>query len=148
LRYISKAEAERRTAAHWIATQLLPTLRERNHSFTDTPVTPPRFAEMLAMLAKNEINANAAKEVMGHLFEDDDTPAEIVDKYGFRQVSDAGQLEKIVDEILASNVDAVKDYRNGVEKAMGYLIGRAMQASKGKGNPKMIKEMLAKKLDV
>jgi aspartyl-tRNA(Asn)/glutamyl-tRNA(Gln) amidotransferase subunit B len=137
-----------RTAAHWIAAQLLPTLRERNQNLMDTPVTPLRFSEMLAMLVKNEINANAAREVMSHLFENDQTPAEIVDRCGFRQVSDEGQLEKIVDEILASNVDAVKDYRNGVEKAMGYLIGRAMQASKGKGNPKMIKEMLAKKLDV
>jgi aspartyl-tRNA(Asn)/glutamyl-tRNA(Gln) amidotransferase subunit B len=135
-----------RTAAHWIATQLLPALRERNQTFMDTPVTPPRFAEMLAMLAKNEINANAAKEVIGHLFENDETAAEIVDKYGFRQVSDAGQLERIVDEILAANPDAVNDYRNGVEKAMGFLIGRAMQASKGKGNPKIIKEMLTRKL--
>jgi aspartyl-tRNA(Asn)/glutamyl-tRNA(Gln) amidotransferase subunit B len=135
-----------RTAAHWIATQLLPALRERNHTFVDTPVTPLRFAGLLPMIEKNEINANAAKEVMGRLFENDETPAKIVDKYGFRQVSDAGQLEKIVDEVLAANPDAVNDYRNGIEKAMGFLIGRAMQASKGKGNPKLIKEIMVRKL--
>jgi len=144
---VVKHNVSPRTAAHWIATQLLPTLRERNQNFTDTIVTPLRCAGLLTMLEKNEINANAAKEVMGRLFDSDQSPAEIVEKYGFRQVSDTGQLEKIVDEILAANPAAVNDYRNGVEKAIGFLIGRAMQASKGKGNPRLIKEILTKRLE-
>ncbi|MEN6320574.1 MAG: Asp-tRNA(Asn)/Glu-tRNA(Gln) amidotransferase subunit GatB [Syntrophaceae bacterium] len=144
---VVKNNVSPRTAAHWIATQLLPTLRERNQNFTDTIVTPLRCAGLLTMLEKNEINANAAKEVIGRLFDSDQSPAEIVEKYGFRQVSDTGQLEKIVDEILAANPAAVNDYRNGVEKAMGFLIGRAMQASKGKGNPRLIKEILTKRLE-
>lgn len=135
-----------RTAAHWVATQLLPALRERNQNVSDTAVTPYRFAGLLAMLEKNEINANGAKEVLRHLFDNDHTPAEIVEHCGFRQVADTGRIEKIVDEILAANPEAVNDYRSGVEKAMGFLIGRAMQATKGTGNPKMIKEMLAVKL--
>ena len=98
------------------------------------------------MLEKNEINANAAKEVLRHLFENEHTPAEIVEQHGYRQFSDAGRIETIVDEVLAANPEAVQDYRNGVEKAMGFLIGRAMQACGGKGNPKIIREMLARKL--
>ncbi len=135
-----------RTAAHWLATQLLPALRERGQSCADTPVAPQRFAGLLAMLEKNEINANAAKEVLRYLFENERTPAEIVERHGFRQFSDTGRIEAIVDEVLAVNQEAVNDYRNGVEKAMGFLIGRAMQACGGKGNPKIIKEMLAGKL--
>lgn len=144
---VVKHNVSPRTAAHWIATQILPALREHNQNFTDTIVSPLRCADLLAMLEKNEINANAAKEVMGRLFDSEQTPSEIIDKYGYRQVSDAGQLEKIVDEVLSANPAAVNDYRNGIEKAVGFLVGRSMQASKGKGNPKMIKEILTKKLE-
>ena len=143
---VVKTRVPPRTGAHWLATQLLPALRERNQTISDTRVTPHRFAGLLTMLEKNEVNANAAKEVLRHLFESDQTPSEIVEQFGFRQFSDTGQLEKIVDEVLAANPGAVNDYRNGLEKAMGFLIGRAMQASGGKGNPKIIKEMLIKKL--
>ena len=144
---VVKHNVSPRTAAHWIATQLLPALKEHDQNFAGKTVIPLRFAGLLVMLEKNEINANAAKVVMGHLFENDQPPSEIVEKYGFRQVSDTGQIEMIADEILAANPAAVNDYRNGIEKAMGFLIGRAMQTSKGKGNPKLIKEILTKRLE-
>jgi aspartyl-tRNA(Asn)/glutamyl-tRNA(Gln) amidotransferase subunit B len=135
-----------RTATHWMATQLLPAMRERNQSFSDTPVTPVRFAGLLALLESDAINANAARDVLVHLFESDRMPETIVEQYGYRQVSNTDQLEGIVDQILASNPAAVNDYRNGVAKAMGFLVGQAMQASKGKANPKRIREILAAKL--
>jgi aspartyl-tRNA(Asn)/glutamyl-tRNA(Gln) amidotransferase subunit B len=73
-------------------------------------------------------------------------PGAIVEQYGYRQVSNTDQLEGIVDQVLAANPAAVTDYRNGVAKAMGFLVGQAMQASKGKANPKLIREILAAKL--
>jgi aspartyl-tRNA(Asn)/glutamyl-tRNA(Gln) amidotransferase subunit B len=135
-----------RTATHWMATQLLPAMRERNQSFTDTPVTPVRFAGLLALLERDAINANAARDVLVHLFESDRMPETLVEQYGYRQVSNTDQLEGIVDQVLAANPDAVNDYRNGVAKAMGFLVGQAMQASKGKANPKLIREILTGKL--
>jgi aspartyl-tRNA(Asn)/glutamyl-tRNA(Gln) amidotransferase subunit B len=136
-----------RTVTHWMATQLLPALRERNQGLSDTSVTPGRVAGLLSLLEKDEINANTAREVLSHLFESDQPLAAIVDQYGFRQVSDTDQLLKIVDEVLDANPSAVNDCRNGVAKAIGFLIGQAMQASKGKGNPKLIRELITKKLD-
>jgi aspartyl-tRNA(Asn)/glutamyl-tRNA(Gln) amidotransferase subunit B len=135
-----------RTVTHWMATQLLPAMRERNQSFSDTPVTPVRFAGLLALLECDAINANAAREVLARLFESDQMPGAIVEQYGYRQVSDTDQLEGIVDQILAANPAAVSDYRNGAAKAMGFLVGQAMQASKGKANPKLIREILTRKL--
>jgi len=135
-----------RTAAHWIATQLLPALREKNQNFADTPVRPERFARLLALLGKNEINANASREVLAILFTDNQSPEAIIEQRGFRQVSDTGALEALVDKILAENAAAVSDYRNGTAKAAGFLIGQAMQASKGKANPKLVKEIFMKKL--
>ena len=135
-----------RTAAHWIAAQLLPVLKERNQSYADTTVAPVRFAGLLILLEKNEINAKAAREVMELLFDSDQMPTDIIEKQGFQQVSDAGRIEAIVHDVLAANPSAVNDYRNGVGKAMGFLMGRAMQALKGKGNPKLIKDVLENKL--
>jgi aspartyl-tRNA(Asn)/glutamyl-tRNA(Gln) amidotransferase subunit B len=135
-----------RTATHWIAAQLLPAMRERNQAFTDTSVTPMRFAGLLTLLDGGAINANAAREILGRLFESDQTPEAIVERLGYRQVSDADQLEGIVDQVLAANPAAVNDYRNGVAKALGFLVGQAMQASKGKANPKLIREILTARL--
>jgi len=136
-----------RTVTHWIATQLLPALKERNQNITDTPVTSLRFSELLAMLERNEINANAAREVLDYLFDSDKSPADLVEHHGFRQVSDTTQLAGLVDTVLAENPSAVSDFHKGVAKAMGFLIGQAMQASKGKANPKLIREILTRKLD-
>lgn len=136
-----------RTVTHWIATQLLPALKERNQSITDTPVMSLRFSELLAMLERNEINANAAREVLAYLFDSDKSPADLVEHHSFRQVSDTTQLAGLVDTVLAANPSAVSDFHKGVAKAMGFLIGQAMQASKGKANPKLIREILTRKLD-
>jgi len=135
-----------RTALHWITSQLSPELKTRNQGFTDTIVTPLRLAALLALLEKNEINANAAREVLKRLFDSELDPSEIIDQQGFRQVSDSDQIETVITEVLAANPSAVEDFRNGVDKAMGFLMGRAMQALKGKGNPKLMKEALEKKL--
>ncbi len=135
-----------RIATHWIATQLLPAMRERNQSFTDTPVMPERFAGLLSLLERATINANAARDVLARLFESDEPPETIVERNGYGQVSDAKQLEEIVDRVLTANPAAVNDYRNGTAKAMGFLVGQAMQASQGKANPKLIREILTGKI--
>jgi len=136
-----------RTAMHWLATQLLPAVKERKMELASQPVTPERFAALLKMLAGDEINANAAREVLTHLFESGESPEEIVKARGFKQVSDAGALEAMIDQALATQAAAVADFRAGQGKALGFLIGQVMQASGGKANPKIIRELLAKKLN-
>ncbi len=135
-----------KTAAHWLSTQLIPVLKERHQTALDTPVTPGRFGGLLAMLGRDEINTNSAKEVLTRLFDSDRSPDAIVEQYGFRQVSDTAELEAIVDQIVAAHPSAVADFRNGKEKAKGFLVGQAMRASKGKANPKVIQEILAARL--
>lgn len=135
-----------RTGMHWLITQLLPALKERQQDPGNTPVTPARLAVLLNMLARDEINANAAREVLGQLFASNDSPETIVSALGFRQVSDPNALDKLVDRVLADQPTAVADFRSGQGKAMGFLIGQVMQASEGKANPKVIRELLMKKL--
>lgn len=135
-----------RTIVHWIATQILPALRERNQDISDTPVTPGRLRELLTMLERDEINAKSAREVLLKLFDSDETPQVLVEKFGFRQVSDTSELEGLVEAVLQANAAAVEDFKSGTAKAMGFLIGQAMQASKGKANPKLIREILLERL--
>jgi len=136
-----------RTAMHWLATQLIPAVKDRGQELGSSPVTPARFAVLLKMLSQNEINANAAREVLLHLFDSDEAPEAIVSARGFRQVSDHATLDSLIDKVLSAEPAAIADVRSGQGKAMGFLIGQVMQASGGKANPKIIRELLAKKLD-
>jgi len=135
-----------RTAMHWLTTQLLPAVKERQQELSSSPVTPARFAALLKMLSQDEINANAAREVLVHLFDSDEAPEAIVGARGFRQVSDHAALDSLIDQVLAAQPAAVADVRKGQGKAMGFLVGQVMQASGGKANPKVIRELLAKRL--
>lgn len=135
-----------RTAVHWIATQLLPALRDCDQTVTDTTVTPERLAGLLVMLERDEINAKSARGILLKLFESDQSSEAIVEQFGFKQVSDTEALETIVDEILSANPQAIDDFKNGIAKALGFLIGQAMQVSQGKANPKLVKELLMQRL--
>ncbi len=98
------------------------------------------------MLAKEEINANAAREVLIQLFNGNETPEEIVKTRGFKQVSDPGALDSLIEKVLSAQPAAVADFGSGQGKALGFLIGQVMQASGGKVNPKIIRELLIRKL--
>ncbi len=136
-----------RAAMHWLTTQLMPAAKDRNQELSQAKVTPARLAALLKMLARDEINANAAREVLAHLFASDESPEAIVSAKGFKQVSDRGEIDSLIDKVLADQPGAVADFKNGQGKALGFLIGQAMQASGGKANPKVIREILTKKLE-
>lgn len=135
-----------RTAMHWLTTQLIPAVKERGQELAQIKVTPARFAALLKMLSNDEINANTARDVLAHLFDSNETPEAIVSAKGFKQVSDRGALDEMIDKVLGEQAAAVADFKSGQGKAMGFLIGQVMQASGGKANPKIIRELLAKKL--
>ncbi len=135
-----------RTAMHWVTTQLMPALKERQRELSGSPIAPARFAVLLRMLSRDEINANAAREVLAHMFDSGESPEAIVGARGFQQVSDPGALDAMIDRVWEAHPAAVADVRAGQGKAMGFLIGQVMQASGGKANPKKIRERLAQKL--
>ena len=135
-----------RLAVQWLAGQFLPLLKERNVVLAESSLAPDRFANLLLMLERDEINANAAKEVLKKMQESRLSPEEIVAKFGYRQVSEASELEGIVDRVLKENPSAVENFLKGASKAMGFLMGQAMQASGGKANPRLLKEILTRRL--
>jgi aspartyl-tRNA(Asn)/glutamyl-tRNA(Gln) amidotransferase subunit B len=102
---------------------------------------------MVARIADCTISNNGAKQVFDALWtgEGSDVDAVIAAK-GLKQMSDSGELERIIDEVLAANAKSVEEYRAGKDKAFNALVGQAMKATKGKGNPSQVNELLKKKL--
>jgi aspartyl-tRNA(Asn)/glutamyl-tRNA(Gln) amidotransferase subunit B len=135
-----------KNAANWITAHLVPALRERNQTIRDTMLTPMRFSALLFMLEKDIINAHAAREVLLQLLTSNESPEEIVERGRFRQVSDTAALEALVDCIIEEHPSDVDDFRKGNTKVIGFLMGLAMKASQGKGNPKLLKDILLKRL--
>ncbi len=135
-----------RMAMHWLTTQLLPAVRERRQGLGTSPVSPVRLAGLLHMLAKEEVNAKAARDVLAQMFESDRRPEAIVQACGFSQISDRGALDDLIDQVIRGQESAVANYRAGQEKALGFLVGQVMQASRGKANPKVIRELLVERL--
>jgi aspartyl-tRNA(Asn)/glutamyl-tRNA(Gln) amidotransferase subunit B len=118
-----------------------------NNEHGDTAkFTPAQFAELLKAIDGGAISANAGKEVIAEMFVSGAAPADIIAAKGLAQVSDTGAIEKIIDEVMAANAKNVESYRAGRVQLLGFFVGAVMKAMKGKGNPKLISELLEKKL--
>lgn len=109
-------------------------------------LTPARVIDLVKLLASDQISSKQAKEVLLAIIEEDKDPATVVEERGMKQVSDTGAIEAIIDAVLAQNPDAVQKYKDGNTKITGFLVGQCMKQMKGQGNPKIINEILFKKL--
>ena len=132
--------------ANWVINDLLGALNDRSITLADCPVKPAALSSLVATIEGGKISNNQGKEVFVEMFETGKPAAEIIKAKGFEQVSDTGALEAIVEQILAANPDKVAEVKGGNEKAMNWFTGQAMKASQGKANPKMVTEIVRKKV--
>ena len=102
--------------------------------------------QLLDLIKSGEISGKIAKDVMDLMFETGDSPAKIVDEKGFKQVSDTGAIDKVIDAVMAANPDKLAEYRSGKDKLFGFFVGQVMKESKGQANPNVVNEMLKEKL--
>ena len=135
-----------RSSANFILSELTRELNNSGKSAADSPVTASGLAELIKILDSGAINNNQAKEVLVEMFASGKSAADVIREKGFEQVSDAGAIEKIVDEVIAANEANVAAYRGGNEKLFGFFVGQVMKASQGKANPKIVNEILRSKL--
>lgn len=135
-----------KTVANWVNGELSAILNDRGIDFPQLPMEPRQFAEFMKLVVDGVISAKAAKEVLRRMADGEGDAEAIVAKHGLTQISDAGAIEKIVDEVIAANARQVEDYRAGKEKAFNSLVGQVMKATKGKANPAQVNEILKRKL--
>jgi aspartyl-tRNA(Asn)/glutamyl-tRNA(Gln) amidotransferase subunit B len=135
-----------RQSANWIAVSTTGKLNERGIGIADAPVKPGQLRELMERVADGTISGKIAKEVDDAMWAGEGGADEIIEKRGLRQISDSGALEAIVDQVIAANPKSVEEFRAGKEKAFNALVGQAMKATRGKGNPAQINDILKKKL--
>jgi aspartyl-tRNA(Asn)/glutamyl-tRNA(Gln) amidotransferase subunit B len=135
-----------RVSANFILSELLRELNNSGKPVSDSTVPAGRLAELITILDSGAINNNQAKEVLVEMFAAGASAKEVIRKKGFEQISDEATIEKLVDEIIKTNENQVTAYRGGNEKLFGFFVGQVMKASKGKANPKIVNEILNRRL--
>ncbi|AIT81320.1 Asp-tRNA(Asn)/Glu-tRNA(Gln) amidotransferase subunit GatB [Novosphingobium pentaromativorans] len=139
------AEAAKQ-AANWLISELFGALNKLGTSLEESPVTPEKGGDLLALIAKGTISGSAAKQVLEIMLETGEDAGVIVEREGLKQESDTGAIEAEVDKVLAANADKVEQYKAGKEALFGFFVGQTMKAMKGKGNPQVVNEILKAKL--
>lgn len=128
--------------ANLIVNEMAGYLKAAGTSLEESGIAPAQVASLAKLLAEEAISSNQAHEVFEAMAQSGDDPEKIVDERGMRQVSDAGALQPIVDQVLANCPDQAQQYRDGNQKVIGFLVGQCMKASRGSGNPKLFNELL------
>jgi aspartyl-tRNA(Asn)/glutamyl-tRNA(Gln) amidotransferase subunit B len=140
------AGAPAKGAANWVMGEITRKLNDEGQEIAACPVTAQLLADLLALIDKGTISGKIAKTVFDEMWRSGKAPAAIVEEKGLVQVSDTGEIEGIIDDIMAANMGQVEEYRGGKEKVFGFFVGQVMRASKGKANPAVVNELLLKKL--
>ncbi len=137
---------EPKTVSNWMMGELLRELKRDDREVDQCSVTPNHLAEMLSMVKDGTISGKIAKDVFEEMYRTGNPPGRIVREKGWVQIVDTGEIEGAVESVIQSNPKLAEDYRNGKEKVFGFLVGEVMKATRGKANPKLVNELLRKKL--
>ncbi|EKE19757.1 MAG: hypothetical protein ACD_8C00113G0005 [uncultured bacterium] len=133
-------------AVNYIISELRKHLAENNHDVRDLKITPENYAELIGLVADGKINSSAAQVVLKEMYHTGGDPSHIVEEKNLGQVSDSGELEGVIEQVLSANEKSVEDFKAGKENALKFLMGQVMKQSGGKANPQMVMELLKKKL--
>lgn len=142
-----KCGAKAKSASNWILSDLSKLLNENNLEPSEIPFEAKYLAKLIEIIDKGTISNTAGKKVIEELFANPRDPELIVKEKGLVQINDESELLNIVIEIIDNNPQSVSDFKNGKEKAIGFLVGQTMRATKGKGNPQMINKLIKEELD-
>jgi aspartyl-tRNA(Asn)/glutamyl-tRNA(Gln) amidotransferase subunit B len=135
-----------KAVSNWMMGELMRLLNEENKGIEECPLKPIQLVDMLKLIEGGTISGKIAKTVFEEMYKSGKDAEQIVKEKGLVQISDAGEIEKAIDEILAKSQKEVERYKAGDEKLMGFFVGQVMKATKGKANPQMANELLKKKL--
>lgn len=146
--------------ANWVMGELSGYLNERGKSFDSSPLSPAQLGQLLQRVKDGTISGKIAKDVFKQMWNrsgesgwksrdwklDENLADRIIESQGLKQISDSGELERLIDEVIAANAKSVEEFKAGKEKAFNALVGQVMKAAKGKANPAQVNEILKKKL--
>lgn len=137
---------EPKTVSNWIMTELLRELKDGNVSPKDSPLPPSILAELLSLIKDETISIKMGKEIFPELYKNGISPKRLVEKKGLLQISDESAIIVAIDGIIDRFPKEVADFRDGKEKLLGFFVGQVMKEMKGKANPKLLNELLVRRL--
>ncbi len=134
-------------AANWVMSELFGRLNKADTAIAASPVSAEALGGLIDLITDDTISGRIAKDVFNEMFETGKDAAAIVEEKGLKQITDTGEIEGIIDTIIADSPDNVAQYQGGNMKVIGWFVGQVMKASQGKANPKLVNELLRMKLD-
>jgi len=141
-----KAGAPAKSAANWIAGELLRRLKDAGKEIADSPMAPAALAGLLAIVERGEITAASGKKVFAQMFDTGKSPADIIAAEGLAQISDTSAIEKIARAVLEKNPDNLAKYQSGNEGVFKFFVGQVIRETRGQANPQLVNEILKKVL--
>jgi aspartyl-tRNA(Asn)/glutamyl-tRNA(Gln) amidotransferase subunit B len=135
-----------KAVSNWIMGDLMRILKEKGMEPSEIPFSGEYLAKLIAMIDRGKISGTIAKKVFDKMFETKKDPELIVKEEGLEVVSDEGALYEVVRKIISANPQSVADFRDGKDKAVGFLVGQAMKETRGKGNPQLLNKMIKEEL--
>ncbi len=135
-----------KTVSNWIMVELIRELKREEQDIEQSPVSPENLAALLDLIREGVISGKIAKAVFEEMFATGRSPKTIVHDRGLIQVTDGGQIQAVIEEVLKANPDRLADYKNGKTKLFGYFVGEVMKKTQGKANPKIVNEILKEQI--
>ncbi len=147
---VNSADGEAKLSSNWITGQLAAALNKENKDITESPVSAEMLGGMVKRIKDDTISGKIAKQVFEAMWNGEGDTDAIIESKGLKQVTDTGEIEKLVDDVIANSPDQVAQYQAAPEekqgKLIGYFVGQIMKQSQGKANPKQVNELLNVKL--
>jgi aspartyl-tRNA(Asn)/glutamyl-tRNA(Gln) amidotransferase subunit B len=143
---VEASGVEGKLAANWVMGDFSASLNKDAKEIKGSPVSAAMLAGMLKRIQDNTISGKIAKEVFESMWAGEGDADTVIAKKGLKQITDSSALEKVIDEVMAANPAQLADFRSGKDKLFAFFVGQVMKATKGKGNPQQVNELLQKKL--
>jgi len=143
---VSRVANEEKLVANWVMGDLSAGLNREGLDITDCPVSAERLAGLVLRISDQTISGKIAKRVFELMWGSIDSADTIIDREGLKQISDSGELEKMIDQLMADNMSQVEQFREGKTKVMGFFVGQLMKQTQGKANPQELNKLLQAKL--
>jgi aspartyl-tRNA(Asn)/glutamyl-tRNA(Gln) amidotransferase subunit B len=132
--------------ANWIISRLLKLLNDKRIEIKESKITPENFAELITLIYQNKVNQNKAQVILEEMFNTGQDPSDIMAEKDLGQLSQSKDLERIINSVINNNPEIIKQYQAGKKTVLQYLIGQVMKETKGRADPKAVREMLAYKI--
>jgi aspartyl-tRNA(Asn)/glutamyl-tRNA(Gln) amidotransferase subunit B len=135
-----------RTTANWIRSEFLRELESAGVPASSAPVSALDLGELVRLIDEEKISGKQGKDVLVEMFNSGKSAAAIIEAQGLVQLSDSGEIDALIDQVIAANQQQLENYRAGKDTLFGFFVGQVMKASKGKANPKVVNARLREKL--